>query len=339
MEGIFKNLIFIGPLTILSWFLVVYSTKKNPQKLRNSFLLMNAIFWTFLFIAALFGKNMGYALVYILVFIYFILFSVPVLLILNGVIMLKREGKSLANILSLLLGLGIGIGEIALAIYVFVSSSNLFNWHFNRFFLFVGISVFYFSFIILSFVLYTIFVQILPHKTDVNYIIIHGCGLKKDGSVSNILKARCDKAIHFFHKCNDKPIIIPSGGQGMDEVISEAQSMENYLVSKNIPLDKILQENKSTTTMENLIYSKEIIENRKGAKKVALVTSNYHVYRCLTYAKEVKLKNCIGIGSSIAFYYWPSALLRECVAIFSKRDKLAILFGGYAFLVCAILWR
>lgn len=339
MESFLRNVVIIGILTVISWIITIMSTFKNPQRLRNSFLLMNALIISIIFIASLFGKNMGYALTYMMLILYIALFFVPILLSINGIVMIKREGKSLANLLSLFLETAIGIGEIALLIFVLISSKNLFSWHFNRFFLFIGMSVFYFSVIILSFVLYTVFVQILPHKADVNYIIIHGCGLKKDGTVSNILKSRCDKAIKFYQQCKNKPIIIPSGGQGRDEIISEAQSMENYLISRGIPIEDILQENKSTTTMENLIFSKALIDHRPGAKKVALVTSNYHVYRCLRYANEIKLKNCIGIGSAIALYYWPSALIRECVAVFSKRDKLAILFGGYAFLVCAILWR
>lgn len=339
MNDILNNLVVIGPATIISWALVLISTKRSPQHLRNCFLLMNSLFWTLLFIAALFGENMNKAIVFMMFAIYIFLFSVPLLLIFDGYLMLKKEGFSIANILSLVLGLVILVGEFSLFIYVLFHPFNEIEWHFTRFFFVVGMSVFYFSFVILSFVLYTIFVTIMPHTSDINYIIIHGCGLKPDGTPSNILRARVDKAIKVYKRYGGKPYIIPSGGQGRDEVISEAQSMTNYMVSKGIPIEKIIMEDKSTTTMENLIYSKKILDQRKGKKKIALVTSNYHVYRCLSYAKQIKLNNCIGVGAHIATYYWPSALIRECVAVYSKTNKLSILMGGYAFLLAAMLWR
>jgi uncharacterized SAM-binding protein YcdF (DUF218 family) len=89
-------------------------------------------------------------------------------------------------------------------------------------------------------------------------------------------------------------------------------------------------EDKSATTLENLKFSKEIIDSREGRKYTALVTSNYHVYRALRYCRRVGLK-CKGIGSHVAFYYWPSALIREFIAVHSEK-KHAIFFAlGWAF--------
>ena len=61
-----------------------------------------------------------------------------------------------------------------------------------------------------------------------------------------------------------------------------------------------------------------IIDARGGRHYTALVTSNYHVYRTLRYCKKVGLK-CTGIGSHVAFYYWPSALIREYVAVHAEK--------------------
>ena len=91
-------------------------------------------------------------------------------------------------------------------------------------------------------------------------------------------------------------------------------------------------EDKSETTMENLIYSKKIIESRPGEHKTALVTSNYHVYRCIRYASKLGWK-CTGIGAEVASYYWLSAVLREFAAVFTRRKPLIFILSAYILLV------
>ena len=123
-------------------------------------------------------------------------------------------------------------------------------------------------------------------------------------------------------------MMIPSGGQGGDETVSEASAMAGYLREKDIPEEKIILEDRSTTTFENLKNSKAIIDAREGSKYTALVTSNYHVYRALRYCRRVGM-DCTGIGSKVAFYYWPSALIREFIAIHAEKKHLAYLIGGW----------
>lgn len=88
-----------------------------------------------------------------------------------------------------------------------------------------------------------------------------------------------------------------AGGQGNDEVVSEAESMRRYLTeSRHVPADAVLMEDRSTTTMENLRFSKEIMDARSGVQSVpgrrglayrcALVTSDYHVFRASEYAHQ-----------------------------------------------------
>ena len=96
-----------------------------------------------------------------------------------------------------------------------------------------------------------------------------------------------------------------------------------HLVNDEAEADIII-EDQSTTTYENLDYSKRILNSLEGRKYTALVTSNYHVYRALRYCQKVGLK-CIGIGSHVAFYYWPSAMIREYIAIHAEK-KHAIIF-------------
>ena len=77
-----------------------------------------------------------------------------------------------------------------------------------------------------------------------DYIIILGCQVKKDGSLTSLLKSRVDTAIEFSKMQKEKTgkdlIFVPSGGQGKDENISEGQAMKNYLIQNGIKEEKIL---------------------------------------------------------------------------------------------------
>ena len=198
-------------------------------------------------------------------------------------------------------------------------------------------TVFYFSFLVLCFVLYSVFIQLMPHRMNFRYVIIHGCGLSGGEKMTRLLSNRVDKAIEIYNKCRVKPVIIPSGGQGPDEKLSEAQAMKNYLLSNGIPEKHIVLEDRSATTRENLANSKEIIDARGGARRIALVSSNYHVYRCLRLVREVGLK-CTGIGAKVAFYFWPSALIREFIAIFLTKRFLILSLIGYLIFISPILY-
>ena len=137
------------------------------------------------------------------------------------------------------------------------------------------------------FMIYSLFLQIIPHKKDFDYLIIHGAGLLDGRRVSKLLADRLDKAILVYRKDPTPPILIPSGGKGSDEAISEAEAMAEYLIAKGIPEDKIIKEDQSATTFENLKNSKAIIDSMAGSRYTALVTSNYHVYRALRYCRAV----------------------------------------------------
>ena len=328
-ENVGSLLPFLGGL----WAVLILLCIVRPQRMFNSFWLLMTLAATAVTIAAMFGDEAPTVLIIMACLAALVLLLVPGLLIWNGVVMLRREGRSLANILSLLLGLFVGAGEIALAVYVLLSMSAWADHPVSLLMLFVGATVFYFSALILTFVIYMLFIQLVPHLFRFDYIIIHGCGLIDGERVSKLLSNRVDKAIKLYRRSRGRAYLLPSGGQGGDEKLSEAQAMKNYLLEKGIPEDRIILEDKSATTEENLRFSKRIIDSREGRKRIALVTSNYHVYRCLLLARQLKIR-CAGVGAKVAWYYWPSAVIREFAAGFS-RPKYLILTGiGYLVLVC-----
>jgi len=186
------------------------------------------------------------------------------------------------------------------------------------------------------FVVYSIFLMLIPRKRDFDYVVIHGAGLLHGNQVTRLLGDRIDKAIELYRKDPTPPYMIPSGGKGSDEAISEAQAMKGYLLEKDIPEEKILLEDQSKNTFENLKNSKAIIDAREGRKYTAIVTSNYHVYRALRYCRKIGF-DCTGVGSRVALYYWPSALIREYVAVHAEKKHMITLIAGWLLCILPII--
>ena len=334
---ILENLRNLGPFFSVIWIVTILCAVLRPQRYSNSFLLMLALLVTVVFFSGFFGEGAGIFLLVCFLLVMLALLLVPVLLILNGIQMIRRESLRPANILSLALGIAVGVGEIAAAVYILDLSDLIRAGGANHWVLLVFFTVFYFSFLVLSFVVYSVFIQIMPHRMNFDYVIIHGCGLADGERLTKLLSDRVDKAIAIYQKCRVKPMIIPSGGQGDDEKLSEAQAMTNYLMEHGIPGEHILMEDRSATTRENLLNSKAIIEARNGRKRTALVSSNYHIYRCLLLARSVGLK-CTGVGADVALYYWPSALIREFIAVAVTKRFLIWAVIGYLLFISPILY-
>ncbi len=116
----------------------------------------------------------------------------------------------------------------------------------------------------------------------IDYAIVLGAGLEGD-KVSKRLEIRLKGAIKEL-KGNNIPIIV-SGGQGEDELISEAQAMCNYLVENGISEDRIIIEDQSTSTRENIALSNRLIARSNA--NVVIFTSDYHMYRSKLFGKRI----------------------------------------------------
>ena len=144
-------------------------------------------------------------------------------------------------------------------------------------------------------------------------VIVLGCAVSGK-KVSNTLARRLDEAI-VYHEKNPEAVIIVSGGQGPQEEVSEAFAMKNYLLENGIPEDKILMEDKSTSTITNLANSHEIMRaNNLPDDSVVVVSHSYHIYRAVSYAKAEGLK-ATHLGADIRLSGLPSSCLREILAI------------------------
>ena len=165
---------------------------------------------------------------------------------------------------------------------------------------------------------------------DKDYILILGCMIRKDGALTKLLQSRADRAVEFARmqeKATGKEIIfVPSGGQGDDEIMPEAQAIRNYLLSIGIPDERILPEDRSVNTYENLRNSAELIRRHSGRPdpKIAFSTTNYHVFRSGQIAARQGI-DAEGIGSPTKKYFWINAFVREFVAMIvsGRRQHLA----------------
>lgn len=119
---------------------------------------------------------------------------------------------------------------------------------------------------------------------DLEYVIILGAGLNGD-KPSRPLQQRINKA-YEYSLINPDAVFIASGGQGQYETISEAEAIKRTLVNMGVDPDRIILENRSTSTDENIRFSYMILnELGDGDAKVGILTNGFHIFRAKTIAK------------------------------------------------------
>ena len=148
-------------------------------------------------------------------------------------------------------------------------------------------------------------------KQNLDYIIVLGAQVREDGP-SVVLRYRLDAAIDYL-KENADTICIVSGGQGSNEPFPEAKGMADYLTEQGIEEERILLEDKSTNTAENIKYSKALIQ--QSYDSVGIVTNNFHVFRAVRIAEVQGLEGVCGIAADSNLLYLPNNMLRECCGI------------------------
>ncbi|WP_409294630.1 YdcF family protein [Peribacillus sp. SCS-26] len=148
----------------------------------------------------------------------------------------------------------------------------------------------------------------VPEKAD--YIIILGARVK--GTTPSLsLQKRIDAALHYL-KLNKDTRVIASGGKGPGEDISEAQAIQEALVKAGIEKGRIILEDRSTTTFENLSFSKALINGDDS--KIVCVTNSYHIYRSVLMAEKQGL-HVTGLAAETPIRAVLKSYVREYLAI------------------------
>ena len=319
---------FLYGITIIVLIALLFSMWKDNRSLWNPALLVIEVLFLYLSIANVFF-SFGYENAHLVVIAGFLLIPIIIIfsgifLIINGFILLKKEGFSKANLLSPIMGIVILLFFVFMWIRAGFVTTDYNHW-INIPVVFIIYTYIIFGFAFVGFMMYSCVYLWLPKKQHYDFIIIHGAGLLDGERVTPLLKRRIDKAVQAFQQSKNPHIrLIASGGQGSDEKISEAQAMYNYLVEHtDVPKEAIILEEKSTTTYENLLFSKELGEQLVENPRFLFVTNDYHVFRTSTYARQIGMQGD-GLGCSTASYYIPSAFIREYVAMCVKMKKLFI---------------
>ncbi|MBR0415126.1 MAG: YdcF family protein [Clostridia bacterium] len=170
-------------------------------------------------------------------------------------------------------------------------------------------------------------------KYNQDFIIILGCKIRADGTPLPLLQGRIDRALDFYRQqlehSGKQACFIPSGGQGSDEVISEAESMKRYLMEQGIDESLIFPETRSTTTLENMCFSKEIADAHKKDANILFSTTNYHIFRSGIFSAKAGMR-ASGIGAKTKWYFWPNAQMREFLGLLAEEWKINLLFIFFA---------
>lgn len=142
------------------------------------------------------------------------------------------------------------------------------------------------------------------------YVVVLGAGIKEDGSPTVSLRNRLESGIDYAAKYPDTTIVV-SGGQGRNEPMPEAKAMAMYLENRGVESDRIIIEDRSTSTMENFKYTKEII----GAQEeIAFITNDFHVFRATILAGRNDFK-AYGYGTTTPAIVLVNSYLREFFAL------------------------
>lgn len=322
----FLYILWLVPATVFLFFFM-----NDRRRLINAY-LFSISFGIFLLISALllvvhtelwFNQQIGFIVFSVLAILVLlsIIFS-TVFLLFNGRQMMSFEGKRLANLLSLLYGIFI-IGALALHFLPYFPGKDLLIYP-------TDFALFYSTFLYLSYVLYGTFCNYFPVRKEPDAIIVLGSGLIGD-KVPPLLAQRLTKGKTIYEQFEGRPKLIVSGGQGADELTSEAAAMANYLMEQGVQKDAILIENRSRTTFENLTFSKAILEEQGLGKSVLVVTNSFHALRAGVFMRRLKIPGR-SVGSKTAFYYLPSAWIRETVGLVSLYWKWHATFLAFLFL-------
>lgn len=178
-------------------------------------------------------------------------------------------------------------------------------------------------------------------KKNLDYVIVLGARVKEH-TVSNSLKKRLDKAIEYAQE-NPDTMLVLSGGRGPGEDVSEAEVMRQYLEYNGVRPEQLLIEDRSVSTVENIAYSKVVIEEHRNRDKKELVpltrrttsvpyaiapdkpleigvlTSNFHIYRARLTAEKWGFDNVYGISADSDPVLFIHLCVRECASIVKDR--------------------
>ena len=155
------------------------------------------------------------------------------------------------------------------------------------------------------------------------YVLVLGAKVNKHGP-SLALRNRIDAAYDYL-TAHPGCTAILSGGQGSDEPITEAQCMYNELVARGIDPQRLWLEDQSTTTWENMKFSRAMLEEKSGTapEQIALLSNEFHLFRAQLFARRFGF-DPVGVPAATSLpVLRVNYFIREAVAVWYY-----MIFGG-----------
>lgn len=237
-----------------------------------------------------------------------------------GFTAVRREARSLANMLSLIVGIvllllpaTLGLVEPRAVARDDVTAHLQFGVH-----LALLLLVAYLACCFSIFAIASVAYRFRKPRSGSAAIIVLGAGLV-GGTVSPLLAGRLQRGITAQRQDTGRPVIITSGGQGEDEPCSEGSAMRDYLLDQDIAPDQVIAEEESTSTRQNLTYSSRLLP--EPGLPVTVVTSSYHVLRAALLTRALGMRAQV-VGAPTSWSDLPGALVREFAAV--MRDHIRI---------------
>ena len=243
-----------------------------------------------------------------------ILIAVGGFLVANSLFVSGRANFSLGIIMPAIIGLPLLLWGLFYRPLIFLSQQGF--WHTVKITMIVGYSLL----LVILLTVGSLMLHQLNQKpaADIKAIIVPGAGLRGE-AVSALLAARLNTAYSFWQE-NPDLLLVVCGGQGPNELIPEAEAMARFLISRGVPEDKIIREDQSTSTRENLILARLLLQQHlhlpanETGPSVCVVTSNYHLYRTVQQAIRLGFE-ASGLGAATLWYLLPGDFLRESLAL------------------------
>ena len=164
--------------------------------------------------------------------------------------------------------------------------------------------------------------------TDVDCILVLGCGVRDDGTPSHMLEDRLRRGVELYH-AKVSPKLLMSGDHGR-EGYNEVGTMKQYAIDASVPSSDVFMDHAGFSTYESLYRAKEIF----GAKKIIIVSQEYHLSRALYIANELGLE-AYGVAADYRSYSGQiyrdvREVLARCKDMLTTAFKVPPTYGGDA---------
>ncbi len=265
-------------------------------------------------------------------------------LFISNIALIRHEGRRFVNILGIILAFLVVAAPLAIFRFDYYAMGSEYEVMIHDVAANLMAAVYlYFECMIVGTIISALLVARYEPEKDKDAVIILGCGMRQDGTPTPLLRGRIDRALGFARAQKEQGgkdmYFVTSGGKGPNEPISESACMKRYLMEQGVPEEMIIEEDRSTSTFENMKFSKERLAERgllRPDAKIAFSTTNYHVFRSGLCARRVKMR-AQGMGAKTRWWFWPNATVREFVGLLTEhRLKQALIFLGMLIFYAAV---